>query len=114
MCVQDDDDTAYLVYTSEDNNVMHVSQLTQDYLRVKANYARALVGLKREAPAVFKHAGTYFMLTSACTGWEPNSAEVFYSRCALHAALEALLPCQPVPGCINQIPHPSLWSDGRA
>lgn len=59
---------------------MHVSELTPDYLDVKPHYARVLQHLKREAPAVFKHAGLYFMLTSACTGWDPNSAEVFYSE----------------------------------
>ena len=41
----------------------------------------AQIGLSREAPAMFKHEGVYFMLTSACTGWNPNRAEVFYARC---------------------------------
>ena len=40
----------------------------------------AQVGMAREAPAMFKHQGIYFMLTSACTGWHPNRAEVFYAR----------------------------------
>ena len=39
------------------------------------------IGMSREAPAMFKHGGVYFMLTSACTGWNPNRAEVFYARC---------------------------------
>ena len=69
---------------------MHVSELTRDYLDVKLNYARILVNLKREAPAVFKHGGTYFMLTSACTGWDPNSAEVFYSTCWHISAVDLL------------------------
>ena len=59
---------------------MHITQLTDDYLGVRPRYARALVNLRREAPAVFKHEGLYFMLTSGCTGWEPNSAEVFYAE----------------------------------
>jgi len=31
---------------------------------------------------MFKAAGHYFLLTSGCTGWEPNRAEVFYATCA--------------------------------
>ena len=44
----------------------------------------AQVGMMREAPAMFKQGGVYFMLTSACSGWNPNRAEVFYARRALH------------------------------
>ena len=35
------------------------------------------VGLSREAPAIFQAHGAYFLLTSGCTGWAPNAAEVF-------------------------------------
>ncbi|KAK9810662.1 hypothetical protein WJX73_008429 [Symbiochloris irregularis] len=77
---KDDDGSAYLVYTSEDNRALHIAQLTEDYLGVRPGYTRAMVNLKREAPAVFKSAGLYFMMTSGCTGWDPNSAEVFYSK----------------------------------
>ena len=31
---------------------------------------------------MFKAAGHYFLLTSGCTGWEPNRAEVFVATCA--------------------------------
>ena len=51
-------------------------------VQVQAMYVRALVGLSREAPSMFKAAGHYFLLTSGCTGWEPNRAEVFYATCA--------------------------------
>jgi hypothetical protein len=27
-----------------------------------------------EAPAIFKHEGTYYFIGSGCTGWAPNSA----------------------------------------
>ena len=37
----------------------------------------AQVGLSREAPAIFQAHGAYFLLTSGCTGWAPNAAEVF-------------------------------------
>jgi beta-xylosidase len=29
-----------------------------------------------EAPAVFKHAKTYYLITSGCTGWAPNAARL--------------------------------------
>ncbi len=30
-----------------------------------------------EAPAIVKRNGKYFMITSGCTGWEPNAARSF-------------------------------------
>lgn len=30
-----------------------------------------------EAPAIFKKDGTYWMITSGCTGWAPNAARLF-------------------------------------
>ncbi|KAK9833267.1 hypothetical protein WJX81_001332 [Elliptochloris bilobata] len=76
---QDDDGVGYIAYSSEDNRVMHIGQLTRDFTAVQAKYVRALVGLSREAPSMFKAAGHYFLLTSGCTGWEPNRAEVFHA-----------------------------------
>ena len=38
------------------------------------------IGLSREAPAMFKHGDIYLMVTSGCTGWLANRAEVFYAR----------------------------------
>lgn len=70
----DDDGTAYQFYASESNQTMHVSQLSDDYLRPAGKYARIFVGRAIEAPAVFKHAGRYYLIGSGCTGWDPNSA----------------------------------------
>ena len=50
------------------------------------------IGMSREAPAMFKHGGVYFMLTSACTGWNPNRAEVFYARCGANPKPNTLNP----------------------
>lgn len=47
----------------------------------------AQVGMSREAPAMFKYKGLYLMLTSGCTGWNPNRAEVFFARWATALAL---------------------------
>lgn len=72
----DDDGAAYHVYASEENGTLHVSQLTDDYLRQAGNYVRIFPGEFREAPALMKHDGRYFLFTSGCTGWRPNALRV--------------------------------------
>lgn len=71
---KDDDGMAYLVYSSEDNSELHIGPLTEDYLDVTPVMKKILVGQHREAPALFKHDETYYMITSGCTGWAPNEA----------------------------------------
>ncbi|HTQ66797.1 MAG TPA: glycoside hydrolase family 43 protein [Puia sp.] len=71
---QDDDDKAYLIYSSEDNKTMHICMLTDDYLNPTSSYKRILIGANREAPALFKYQDKYFLITSLCTGWDPNKA----------------------------------------
>ncbi|KAL8167737.1 hypothetical protein V2J09_009236 [Rumex salicifolius] len=81
----EDDGVAYLIYSSEANTELHVGPLTEDYLEVAPVMRRVLVRQHREAPAVFKHEGTYYMLTSGCSGWSPNEV-------AAHAAVSMLGP----------------------
>lgn len=71
---QDDDGVAYHFYSSEENATMHVSRLSDDYLKPSGKYARIFVGRSMEAPAVFKRAGKYYLIASDCTGWKPNPA----------------------------------------
>jgi arylsulfatase A-like enzyme len=70
----DDDGTAYHVYASEENSTLHVSRLTDDYLAPAGDYVRLFEDRFMEAPALFKHAGRYYIVTSGCTGWAPNAA----------------------------------------
>ncbi len=70
----DDDGKAYQFYASEGNPTMHVSLLTDDYLKPAGKYARIFSGRSMEAPAVFKHGGKYYIIASDCTGWNPNAA----------------------------------------
>lgn len=70
----DDDGTAYHITASEENGTLHISQLSADYLSFAGRWARAFVGGHNEAPAVFKRGGKYYMITSGCTGWNPNPA----------------------------------------
>jgi lysophospholipase L1-like esterase len=71
---QDDDGKAYLVYSSEWNATMHVSLLSDDYLKPVGRVVRIFEGQYREAPALFKRKGLYYLVTSGCTGWYPNRA----------------------------------------
>ncbi len=72
----DDDGTAFHIYASEDNGTLQISQLTEDYQRPAGKYVRAFPGGFNEAPAVFKHANKYYLITSGCTGWAPNTARM--------------------------------------
>ena len=72
----DDNGRAYQLYSSEENATLYISELTDDYLRPSGRFVRRFIGKKREAPAVFKHDGKYYLLSSGCTGWDPNQAEL--------------------------------------
>ncbi len=72
----DDTGEAYHIYSSEENSTLHISRLSDDFLRPAGRYARVLVGEFNEAPVAFKHAGKYWLITSGCTGWKPNAARL--------------------------------------
>ncbi|KAK9851559.1 hypothetical protein WJX84_010047 [Apatococcus fuscideae] len=74
---KDEDEKAYLAYSSEGNKVLHLGPLAPDYLTPLPPYQRLFPGQAREAPAIFKSGDLYLMFTSGCTFWEPNPAEVF-------------------------------------
>jgi beta-xylosidase len=77
----DDDQTAYQVYVSEENGTLHISQLSEDYLRPAGNYVRIFPGRFNEAPALFKtKSGDYYLITSDCTGWSPNPARLSHAK----------------------------------
>ena len=72
----DDDGAAYQIYASEDNGTLQISQLSADYLTPAGKFVRVLPGGFNEAPALFKHGGKYWLITSGCTGWAPNPARL--------------------------------------
>lgn len=72
----DDDGKAYQFASSEDNATLYINELSDDYLKPTGRFTRNFIGESREAPAVFKHDGKYYLLTSGCTGWDPNSAQM--------------------------------------
>ncbi len=71
---KDTDGTAYTVYTKDHNATLAIARLTDDYTDVDGAYVSALVDQHREAPALCHHDGLYYMVTSGCSGWEPNTA----------------------------------------
>ena len=72
---KDDDGNAYHIYSSEGNATLHISRLSDDYLSQSGVFSIALKNQSREAPAIFKHNGKYYLITSGCSGWSPNEAE---------------------------------------
>ena len=79
----DDDKTAYIIYASEENLTLYISRLNDEYTYLEkspkeavygVDYIRVFPGAQREAPAIFKRNGMYYLMTSACTGWHPNQA----------------------------------------
>jgi hypothetical protein len=76
----DDDGRAYVFYAAEGNPTMYVVRLRADFSGIEAppvegkTWERILVGQSREGPAPFKHNGTYYLITSGTTGWDPNPA----------------------------------------
>ena len=73
----DDDGTAYQITSSEDNATLHINKLTDDYQGFTGEYYRILPGGSNEAPALIKHQGKYYLITSGTTGWSPNPARSF-------------------------------------
>ena len=72
----DDDGTAYHIHSAEENMTLHVSELAPDFRSFTGLYTRVLPGDQNEAPALFKHDGRYYLLSSGCTGWAPNAARM--------------------------------------
>lgn len=73
----DDDGKAYHIYSSEENLTLQIAELTDDYTNHSGKYIRIFPGGHNEAPAIFKKGEIYWMITSGCTGWDPNAARLF-------------------------------------
>ena len=73
----DDDGKAYHVYASEENLTLQIAELNADFTAHTGRYWRVAPAGKNEAPALFKHDGKYWLITSGCTGWAPNKARMF-------------------------------------
>jgi len=75
----DDNGKAYHIYSAEENLTLNLAELTDDYLDYTGRYIVIEPAGHNEAPAIFKRNGIYYMITSGCTGWDPNAARLFTS-----------------------------------
>ncbi|MCF6405118.1 glycoside hydrolase family 43 protein [Chitinophaga filiformis] len=91
---QDDDGKAYHFYSSEENQTMHICELTDDYLSHTPNDHRILIKQAREAPAVCKYNNRFYLFTSGCTGWSPNAASYATADSIMGTWTEHTNPCQ--------------------
>ena len=75
----DDDGTAYFISTIEENQHLGLFRLSDDYLSA-VEYTELFKWQSREAPAIVREGDTYFMMFSACSGWDPNQASFSWSK----------------------------------
>lgn len=98
----DDDGTAYIIYSSEENLTLYISKLNDEYTYLatepeKAVYGKDFIrlfpGAQREAPALFKKDGKYYLISSGCTGWAPNQARYYMADSVLGEWTDCGDPC---------------------
>lgn len=75
-----DGDRAYFLSASRDNADMHMYLLQEDWLNIERLEGRFWPGEYREAPALVKKDGLYYIFTSFCTGWAPNQCRYACSK----------------------------------
>lgn len=74
----DNDGTAYFISTTEENQHLGLFRLSEDY-HMAASHTQLFPHQRREAPAIVRVGDTYFMFSSACTGWAPNQCKMSYT-----------------------------------
>ncbi len=70
-----DEKKVYFISAARDNADLHIYLLSDDYLTIEALVNKLFIDQYREAPALFKKDGIYYLLTSYCTGWKPNQCQ---------------------------------------
>lgn len=69
----DNDGAAYFISTTNENQDLGLFRLSPSYTEV-VSHTPLLQGHRREAPAMVHIDSLYYMLSSACTGWDANQA----------------------------------------
>ncbi len=80
---QDVDGTAYFISTTDENTNLGLFRLSDDYHQAVEKVVLC-EGQRREAPAIVNIDGVYHMISSACTGWDPNQAMITTSSSLTH------------------------------
>lgn len=99
----DDDGTAYVIFSSEENATTVIQKLDETYTDISGttpnkDYKRIFIGEYREAPTMFKQGNDYYMITSGQSGWNPNP-------CKYHVSTNGILGDWETKGffCIDDI-----------
>lgn len=90
----DDDETAYHISASEENQTLLISKLSDDYQSLTNQYIRVFAGQRNEAPAIFKRKEKYFMFSSGLTGWKPNPGKLAVSSSLMGEWIFLGNPCR--------------------
>lgn len=72
---QDNDGTAYIYFSTDENGCLATVKLSEDYLEPVGEAHYCIWWKWREAPTVFRYKDTYYMITSGCSGWSANEAD---------------------------------------
>jgi hypothetical protein len=75
ITLYNDNGVAYMISAADENYDLMIYRLSADFTQIASVVGNFWNDAHREAPALFKRGGTYFMLTSAATGWSPNQAQ---------------------------------------
>ena len=90
---KDKDGKAYIYFSTDENGCLAVCKLSDDYLRPEGEAIYCLSWKWREAPAVFRYKDTYYLITSGCTGWDPNEADYATAKSPLGPWTQHGNPC---------------------
>ena len=91
-------DDAYVIYSSEMNARLYISLLDENYTDTITEgtegqnetwAARIVTETNREAPAMFKYDGWYYLITSGTDGWN-STAHTYYRSQNLFSGWEAM------------------------
>ena len=93
------------IYSSEGNEFLYISRLDdtyttwdvpQDKAKDGVDFKSRLIGWStwREAPAIFRHNGYYYLMSSGTTGWAPNAATYHRSTMLFGPYEEMGNPCE--------------------
>jgi hypothetical protein len=98
--IQEDDGTAYVMYSTEENMTQMISKLNEDYTDFTApttdiygtplptaatlgtgtlgvDFIRCFPGAQREAPAPFQYNGKWYIVTSGTDGWNYTQSRLW-------------------------------------
>jgi hypothetical protein len=93
----DEDGKTYIGYAANNgssiNAEVRMVELSEDYLSVTTN--DVVTGAHCEGPAVLKWNSKYYLLTSLCSGWDPNAASYYTCSKVCGSYTKIGSPCIP-------------------